>query len=34
MNEFENWDDDELRAELERLQAIHRVSRPYRVEED
>ena len=23
MNEFENWNDEELRAELERLQAIH-----------
>ena len=23
MNEFENWNDEELRVELERLQAIH-----------
>ena len=23
MNEFENWNDEELRAELERLQTIH-----------
>ena len=23
MNEFENWNDEELRVELERLQAMH-----------